>query len=203
MKKTFYLLCAALTILLTACGPQPTPQPASPTRAIFQPNINPDQNNQAGAMPTVGYPVAGAALPTSYPVPGENVPTQIGYPAQPTSAIRTPGAADIVPIKLNKPLLEGTTEVTGTGLKDLPLVLMDMTMNGDYLAETTVQPDGKFTFKVKALEKGHRLGIALGNTKGTRWENYDFGAVGFQGTEPMLVPNIGYFFDTVYVDPKK
>ncbi len=203
MRKTFYLLCAALTVLLAACGPQPKPQPASPTRAIFEPNANPAQNNQAGTMPTVGYPVAGGAPATAYPVAGENIPTQIGYPAQPTSAIKTPSPADIVPFKLNKPLLEGSTEVTGTGLKDIPLVLMDMTMNGDYLTETTVQADGKFTFKVKALEKGHRLGIALGQTKGTRWENFDFGAQGFQGTEPMLVPNIGYFFDTVYVDAKK
>jgi hypothetical protein len=108
-----------------------------------------------------------------------------------------------VPFKLEKPIVEGTTEVRGTGPADIPILLMDISLMGDTLADTTIQPDGTFVFTLPdPLQKDHLIGITLADLSGTIWTTNNFDNPGFEGDTPSLIPQVGYFFDTALVEPK-
>lgn len=108
-------------------------------------------------------------------------------------------AEEIVTFHLNKPVLEGAILVSGNGPAGVPLSLQDVTFMGDLLSQTIIGADGTFVFQVAALEKNHRIGIALGDLTGTRWKPEDFYDPAYQGEEAMLVPQVGFFYDTVLV----
>jgi hypothetical protein len=71
---------------------------------------------------------------------------------------------------------------------------------GEVLAEATIQPDRKVLFLLdKPLEKDHRLGITYSDLSGTIWTQENFNDQGFNGELPRLIPQVGFFFDTVLV----
>jgi hypothetical protein len=196
MKTLAILVC--LITLLSACAPvslqaNPTQAPA-PTSA--QPAATDANGYPAPAVPpaaqTTAYPVAGAGPsgPSDYPAPATRIPE------------KQPPAEEIVPIKFNLPISSGATTITGTGPKDLPIILVDITFEGAVLGNATIQADHTFKIEVKALEKGHRIGVTIDELKGTAWEGYDFSNPNLFGTTPQLVPQQNFYYDTVMIQDK-
>jgi hypothetical protein len=122
----------------------------------------------------------------AYPAPGEQTEEITGGP----------------PIVLNKPVVEGNTEVSGVGPAGLPILIVDVTFMREFVVETVIGADGTFTAEVPALPKDHRIGVTISNLEGTEWENVDLNAKGFYGEEAMLVPMVGFFYDTAMVQGK-
>ena len=139
------------------------------------------------------YPAAGgAAKPTSLPAS-----TESAYPVD--AAPVSPLPEGVKPLTIVKPVVAGATQVTGTGPAGVPIVLQDVTFMGANLSVTVVREDGTFVFELPPLERGHRIGVALGVLEGTRWKAEDFESPAYRGTEPMQVPSVGFYYDTAMV----
>jgi hypothetical protein len=152
------------------------------------------------------------ASPTSLPTSGESSATAI--PATPTEGAKSIMAEpeaypaptkdpnqppEVTPFNLDKPLLAGATQITGVGRPGVPIMLVDITFMGVVLGQGTIQDDGTFSIKVAALEKGHRIGIALANLDGTGLSEKDFRHRGYFGDLALTVPQVGFFYDTAQV----
>jgi hypothetical protein len=146
--------------------------------------------------PSPGPSMTGLPLP--YPIDPTSM-AQLPYPVD--SAISTP-SRQAVPIRLNRPVVEGATEVTGTGPASLPILLQDVTFMGGKLADAVISPDGTFVFKVAPLEKNHRIGVAVGDLTGTSWRAEDFDNSLYWGPESMMVPQVNFYYDTSLVNPR-
>ncbi len=204
------LAAVALLLVLSACS-SPTPSPVSTqapgvaTKASSKSTSPADQGYPPPAA-VQGYPAPGATPgDQSYPAPASNVPGYVNpaYPAPPTPTENPGTKVEVTPFKLDKPLIEGATEITGVGPAGIPIVLVDITFNGQILSEAVIPSDGKFSFKLTTpLEKAHRLGLTVGDLQKTQWVGKNFDDPGFQGTEPQQVPNLGFFFDTAMVQGK-
>ncbi len=112
-------------------------------------------------------------------------------PAAPRSAL--------VPFIIDRPLTEGSVTVTGRGPAKAPIILYDVTFMGVELGRTSVDGQGKFTFSVAPLQRGHRLGLALGDLAGTPWTKETLNSEQYFGPGAMQVPQVGFFNDTVIV----
>ena len=97
---------------------------------------------------------------------------------------------------------EGDTVVRGSGPAGVPVLLVDVTFMGQNLAQTVIGPDGTFEITLSALEKNHRIGLMLGELAGTPWTDATFQDPGYNGMEAMQVPQIGFLFDTVFVEAR-
>jgi hypothetical protein len=134
------------------------------------------------------------------PYPGDaSLMAQTPYPADAT--IPAP-SGKAIPIRLNRPVVEGATEVSGTGPVGLPILLEDVTFMGAKLAATVISPDGTFVFKVSPLEKDHRIGVAVGDLTGTPWKPEDFDNSLYWGPGSMMVPQVNFYYDTILVSPR-
>ena len=194
--KLFSILILAV-FLLTACQtgePTPAEIPAYP----------------APAYPAPAYPAPGGepyGPPTAvsaYPAPATQPSGDIVYPspAELTAAAPTIDP-NSVPFRIDKPVREGDTRVTGSGPAGVPIILADVTFYGEVIMEGQIGADGKFVFDLpKPLEKGHRIGIALGVLEGTQWKQTDFTNQGYFGSEFQAVPMVGFFYDTFMVAEK-
>jgi len=175
MKKNLYIrLFLVVSSLLVGCNSNSF----EPTSTVSSSSKVPYPINTPAALPS------GGAYPVNTP---EAIPSAKGK---------------ITPFHLDKLLFEGTTQVTGTGPAGVPISLQDVTFMGTVLAQTVIGSDDTFMFQVTALEKNHRIGIALGDLTGTRWKPEDFNNAAYQGEEPMLVPQVGFFYDTALVQAK-
>ncbi len=117
------------------------------------------------------------------------------------SPVPAPTADKVVvtAFQFQKPILQGDTVIKGSGPPNVPIQILDITFLGQFVAAGRTDADGKFSLAVPSLEKGHRLGIALGNLGGTGLREEDFRDEGFQGEEAQLVPQVGFFYDTALV----
>ena len=201
MKMHYRIALATLSLLwvITACS---TPKP---TAVSTQALTSTTEANQ----PTVTAPTDAAYPPpttqaSQAPSDQQAGATEAAYPAPPTTPIQDQTSnADVTPFKFDKPVVEGTTEITGVGPVGVPIMLTDITSNPQLLANAIISSSGKFTFKVaKALVKGQRLGLGLVNLKDSPWVDKNFVDPGFQGTEPTQIPNVGVFYDTAVVQGK-
>lgn len=104
-----------------------------------------------------------------------------------------------VPFRLNKPVVVGIQEVSGSGPAGVPIMILDITFMGNILGEGTIKPDGTFNIQVPKLEKNHRIGLTLGYLDGTEWIPEDFYSPGFNGDNPLQVPMVDFFFDTAII----
>jgi hypothetical protein len=103
----------------------------------------------------------------------------------------------LVPFRIQKPVLAGTTQVTGTGPANIPVTLANLSLMGEILGETTIQPDCTYTIHLsKPLEKNTWIGITYSNLKGTQWVPNDFVNPAFRSEGAQQVPQVGFFFDT-------
>ena len=76
---------------------------------------------------------------------------------------------------IDKPVLAGATEVTGSGPAGVPIRLVDVTEVGLELATTTVDENGRFVFRLAdGLPAGHSVGLQIGDLAGTSFKEEDF-----------------------------
>ncbi len=139
------------------------------------------------------------APPTGGPVE-DNSPLQLPSPLSPSqdsSPLSTPSV--VVPFRLDKPILEGDSTVSGTGPAGVPIIIADVTFMGKQLGMGVIDASGNFVVEVPGLEKNHMIGIMLGNLTGTQWEPEDFYAEGFMSDDAMSVAQVGFFYDTAIV----
>jgi hypothetical protein len=191
--RTIWSMALVLFFLLTACSTPPVPETVTATQ------------NPSGQYPAPNQTGTGQGN-TSYPAPSSQAPGYLNpsavppYPIPPSPTLNLGTPVKVVPFRINKPVPDGATEVTGSGPTDIPITLADITMYGDVLGETTIQPDGKFVFKLaNPIEKGHMIGVALSDLKNTKWVPANFNDPGFNGDTPRQVPLVGFFFDTAEV----
>ncbi len=134
-----------------------------------------------------------------------------GHPAPTTSPLQVPesplptpegtdaAAPQIVPFRLDKPLQDGDTRVTGTGPAGVPIRLEDVTFTGRLIATGQVEEDGTFEIVLpQPLEARHRVGLTI-DVAGTPWTLEDFQSPDFNGDEALMVPQVGFYYDTAMV----
>lgn len=202
MKKTFttLVITTLFYFLATACSSS-TPLPVAATST---PDMQLSSNDQTSgnqqtypAPPTYAY--TGNLANSAYPAPTKPEANVSAYPG-PMPTARQGTAVQPVPFLIKTPVKQGATKVSGTGPANIPIALADITFNGEILSTAVVGEDGNFTFEVKPLESGHRIGVGLANLEGTPWVSGNFNDPGFKGNQAMSIPNIGFFFDTVIVE---
>ncbi|MFL5807774.1 MAG: hypothetical protein ACJ8CR_39350 [Roseiflexaceae bacterium] len=151
----------------------------------------------APAAPATSVPASTAlqgVAPTpqgSYPAPQEGYPApQQGYPAPRSTFPQGPK------FTINPPVKVSDTQIAGSGPAGVPIKLVDMTNNGDTIAQTTIGDDGTFTIDVSGkLVAGNRVGLVLGETAGTKFNKDNFiSGPGYRDT-----PFIGIVFDSTVV----
>ena len=121
--------------------------------------------------------------------------------AVPSSPVATSTAPDVEPFRLDTPIVEGATHVSGSGPAGVPVLLHDITLGGIALASGAIDANNEFEFQLdEPLEGGHRIGIALGDLSGTKWEQDDFSDKSYYGEGALSVPQVGFFFDTSMVE---
>lgn len=107
-----------------------------------------------------------------------------------------------IPFQLRKPVVVGDEYIEGSGPPGVPILIADVTFMGDILGSTTIDQGGRFRVKLsKPVEAKHRIGLALGALQGTEWSQEAFQDELFYGAEAMLVPQVGFFYDTYFVGP--
>jgi hypothetical protein len=167
MKKIIFFLLFLPILIFSSCSQQ------SPTEV--------QQNNDPAYPISDGYPATNLEneLNDSYPVDNS---IQYGD--------RGPD------FNINEPLTEGEQTVSGTGPAGVPIILVDVFMNGEFLDETTIQENGEFIFNlVDPLVKGHSIGIMLGDISGSDFNEIDF----IYNENYRDIPLIGVIFDMVVV----
>ena len=184
MRKLFLVLMIISGLLMASC------QVSTPTElAVLTPNPN-----------VQSYPVpVGTASPTgAYPAPVQ--PAQSAYPVPSGGSVEsTIPVGNIVPFRINRPVLNGATSVTGTGMPGVPLMLVNVTNIGEVIAETTIKDDGTYLFEIQPLIAGTRIGLMIGNLDNTPWSLSDFYNAGFNGEEASNLPNVGFLYDSYMV----
>lgn len=129
----------------------------------------------------------------------------LGSPLGAQSPLPSPTSAsesdeDVVAFELARPVVPGSTAVTGQGPAGVPILIVDVTMGGNVLGMGTVRNNGTFRVEVSSpLEARHRIGLALGNLEGTTWDADDFRDEGYYGSGALSVPQVGFFYDTVSI----
>lgn len=198
MKSRYglFVFLLAIFLFITACS-----QAATPTPTQLPVENTPQPTNEVAEEP---YPPPGGGLPTApainlaYPEPGSEITTE-------NAAYPEPGASQgdpaITPFRLNKPIVAGVTEVSGSGPAGVPIMIVDTTLMGNILGQGIIGDDGTFVILVPKLEKDHRIGVALDNLEGTPWSTADF-TEAYTGDEAYMSPMIGAFYDTALVQPK-
>lgn len=185
----------------TATPVPPTATPLPPTETPIPPQEAPVEDYPAPAEEAVTP--APAAEPTDYPAPNEEATIRAadGEVSYPAPEDEDPGTSriPIVPFVLERPLTPGATVVRGTGPVGAPIIIADVFLMGEILAETVIDANGRFEVTVPALTAGHWIGIALQDLTGTEFTYDDFMARGFRGAGAEQVPNVGFFYDSDFV----
>jgi hypothetical protein len=117
----------------------------------------------------------------------------------PLPAASTPRLPEVA-IQLDRPLREGATKVTGSAPPGVQVVLEDVTLAGAPLGRGVADGDGRFEIALFApLEARHRVGATV-ELSGSPWTENDFSSDAFHGEEPLMIPQIGFYFDTSMVE---
>lgn len=102
---------------------------------------------------------------------------------------------------LDEPLLEGDTQVSGTGPYDLPITIVDVTLMGEVLGRGTVGSEGHFEIEVEPpLIANHRIGIMIDEDAIDEYteellRRLDDGT----GDDAITLPRIGKIYDAATV----
>jgi hypothetical protein len=180
-SQTYRLIIISLILLLlTACGVK-------------------NEGNPNAVPPTVGaYPAPGEVIqPTQRIINGTPYP---GPQVVPPTKIPVPNP---VPFRLDKPLYTGSEQVSGNGIAGVPILIVNITLNGEVIGKGSIKSDGTFTINLSTpVEPDQRVGIALDDLTGTDWNSYSFDDPALFGDEYMQVALIGFFYDTVQVQVK-
>jgi len=102
---------------------------------------------------------------------------------------------------IDRPVKAGATTVTGRALAGVVIAIENVTTMGDELGSVVVGPDGRFSVSVPPLEANIRLGLLVKDTGSSGKTIDDFNGAQYRGPGGMMVPQVGYFVDTVSVQP--
>ena len=126
-------------------------------------------------------------------------PLSLQSPLQ--SPVETPNVDDKVHFKLDTPLIEGMTRVTGQGPSGVPLRVVDITAGGEVIGSGTIGGDSRFEIKLTVpLKACRKIGIELGTARepGTWFALWEL-----RSENAEAIPQMGYFFDTAVVESVK
>lgn len=133
-----------------------------------------------------------AVSPLTSPLGGEDSP------------LATPAGDEKEAFQMDKPLVAGMKTITGRGPAEMPVLVADVTGGGEILGRATTNRRGEFEIRLNApLEARHRVGLTLGDLTGTGKQYEDFYSEEYYGDEALLVPQVGFFFDTAMVREKE
>jgi len=180
MKPNLPLILMISGLLLGSCTASPTPTSTSAPTLAPTPAAT---SAQTQSLPS-GYPG-----PTSTPV--------VSYPALLTGTPDNSATA----LEIDRPVKAGQTTVTGHGVPGIVVAIDNVTSMGDELGSGVVGPDSRFTVTVPPLEANIRLGLFLKDTGSSGKSPDDFNGAQYMGPGVMMVPQVGYFQDTVTVTP--
>lgn len=173
MNYRLLLICATLIIVVPSCTSIKTPGVITQLAAAPSPVIS-----------DLEYPSPDDA----YPAP--NIQHSEARNNRP----------QLIPFRLDKPVMSDATQVSGTGPPGVPIVLADITYNGEVLGQGWIDNEGTYRINlIKPLQNGHRIGIALDELEDTEWNSADFLDPGFFGDEFQQVPLLTFFYDTTQV----
>lgn len=102
---------------------------------------------------------------------------------------------------LDEPLLEGDTQVSGTGPCDLPITMVDVTLMGEVVGRGTVGSDGRFEIKVQPpLIANRRIGIMIDEDAIDEYTEDLLGRLDeAAGDDAITLPRIGKIYDAATV----
>jgi outer membrane biosynthesis protein TonB len=178
MKRVSLILTLlGLLLLAVACQQEPdeavTETPASAaTEVVPTEDTTPTEEPEPTALPEEPEPTAETDEQVEPYPPPRVPPTPEVYPP-PTEEVRQPDAYPYPPpgrvvdeskrFTFDEPVAAGTTEVTGTGYPDTPMVIISISNGGVELGTTTVNADGTYNVELsRAVEEREVLGIKLG-----------------------------------------
>jgi hypothetical protein len=102
-------------------------------------------------------------------------------------------------VVLDRPLQAGAVVVSGSGPAGLLINIVNVTDMGSVLGTGSIGPDNRFSISVTPLPGSVRVGVGVIDVGTTGKDLADFNAKDYQGVEPLVVPQVGYFLDTVLV----
>jgi hypothetical protein len=146
-----------------------------------------------------------APMPTGVPTsqPERSYPGYIVTP-DPTQA-PSPLSVSGPPFHIDGPLIEGATSVTGKGPKNIPIIVADITLNGQELARVVINSEGQFSASLsEPLNRGDRIGIVVGPLEDKVANNFDFMTKLYElhGTGYMYIPNLAHVYDSALVEAR-
>lgn len=144
-----------------------------------------------GCTPTDPRPIDSPLVPTDLPV--------LVSPLGQSSPLESSSSIDAVPFRINRPVRVGDTILTGSGPAGIQIVIVNATTMGDRIGSGVIGPDGQFSIVVLPLEANIRIGLEIGDLSGTGHLFEDFNGDVYKGEEALLLPMVGYFHDTVFV----
>lgn len=162
------LICLALAGCMDTVS-APPPQAAGSTSA---PNAAAPTSQGAYPAPQGAYPAPSAAAESAYPAPTSDLPEGPKF-------------------TINTPLKAADGQVSGSGPADVPIRVINITQGADPIADVTIGADGSFKADVAGkINAGDRIGLTLGNTSGTKFNQTSF----LRGPGYEDLPMVGIVF---------
>lgn len=162
-------------------GPDADAQDAYPPAQTDAPAAPSDDAQGAYPPPTPPLPTA-TPLPENYPAPTEETFLEPRF-------------------QFDLPLTTGATQVTGQAPPDLPLAIVDVTLNGTVLGTGQSDGNGRFSIDVQPLPDGHRIGVTFAELEpGLDFPQMSEKYFPYRGDSFMNIPNVGIFLETALVE---
>lgn len=149
----------------------------------------------------------GAGCTTSpTPTPQPDLTTPGAYPvvtafpanAYPAPQTPIPGAS---PFVFDRPLKAGAVTVSGQAPAGVVINIINVTLMGEFLGTGIVDPDGRFAVTVPPLVANIRVGLEIADEGASGFGLQDFLNPAFWGPGYLSLPQVGYFPDTLMVEP--
>jgi hypothetical protein len=186
----FLILIAMGLIVLTACS-KSTSEATSPDGNGASPSTQASSQRPYPASEENNVPES-----SSYPGPQSDIMSSSPYPAPDQPGMSNTG----IQFKIDTPVIEGATEITGTGVAGIFLNAIDISMNGLVLGNGIVNDDNVFAIQLAdPLEANRLIGIEVATQLDSQswsdlWE--------LRAENARSIPGMGYYFDTTLVQPK-
>ncbi|MCS6839957.1 MAG: hypothetical protein RMJ54_14340 [Roseiflexaceae bacterium] len=101
------------------------------------------------------------------------------------------------PFTIDGPVTAAGGVITGSGPAGVPIRIVNITRGAEDIATTTIGPDGRFRATIAGrVSPGDRIGIMLGDTRGTQFKREDF----LSGPGYQDIPFIGVVFASILVE---
>jgi hypothetical protein len=107
----------------------------------------------------------------------------------------TPESPAVPPLRFDEPLMEGATEVTGTGPAGVPILIVDVSLNTE-IGRGEVGPEGRFRVEVNpSLVYPNLIGVMLDESRSSPYTKEEIPCVERCRDQPL----VGLLFDRLPV----